>query len=137
MFLEEAAGKTNKELMIRMPTHFIDIVTTTAIIEVKMISRNFVFTPLLTPKILSKLTIKRLLKMNIHIIITHIKTMARRIISFGVMPRISPMRKFEYLLKLLFIESSTIPMATPVDEKTPIIVSIDELFVFFTIIMAA
>ena len=64
IFLAEAPGSTNKELIIRSPTQLTVRVTTTAIVHVNRISINNVLIPRLFAREVFKLVISSLLKIK-------------------------------------------------------------------------
>ena len=101
IFLAEAPGSTNKELIIRSPTQLTVRVTTTAIVHVKSISINSVLMPRLFAKEVFKLVISSLLKIKYHKIITAINTNISSSISEPVMLSKSPTKYEENLLRLL------------------------------------
>ena len=92
IFREEAAGKINKELIIRIPTHWIEIVTMTAIIMANKYSYKRMLIPLLLARDWLILARRSLLKITIHKAITTIKTMLRVSKSDGLILNKSPIR---------------------------------------------
>jgi len=138
IFLAEAAGSIRSEFISRMPTQRIDTVTTTAISNVNAISALKVFMPLLAAKEVLILVTRRLLYIANHNRIAIAIVANSIIISISDMPSKSPMRKDVYLLNPphLPIDKTTTPNATDAEEKTPIIVSGEEIFDFFTKVIA-
>ena len=90
MFLLEAAGKINKELIIKIPIHLIDNITIVAIKITNKFSINCTLIPLLFAKETLTEIPKSLLKHTSQkaTIITAINN--KNIISFGIILSISP-----------------------------------------------
>lgn len=120
-----AAGRIKKELMIKMPTHCIDIVTITAVTIQNSVSTWRTGIPLLRASVGLTLSRRNLLNMAVQRTTMAAKANMSRQISLGVMLNRSPMRKRENLAKPPPRESITMPSATIVADTAPITVSVE------------
>ena len=127
-----AAGSIKNELIIKSPTHCMDTVTITAITMVKSISILNTGIRLLFARDLFILIITSGLNNTIQKIRTAINTPSKIVISDGVILKRSPIKKDEYFANPPPLERITVPMATDADEKTPIIVSVEDVLFLFT-----
>src|SRR5690606_40599394 len=96
-FREAAAGSTISEFIIRSPTHWIVIVTTTAMETVNSISTRSVLIPRLAASDWLMLTSSALLKISTQRVTTAANKTNSSIISSGLTLRMSPTRYDEYL----------------------------------------
>ena len=90
MFLLAAAGKISNELINNIPIHLIEIITIIAINTTKMLSINFVLTPLLFAKVVLILVTFNLLKVKYQNTATAINAKNKYNISVELILKISP-----------------------------------------------
>jgi hypothetical protein len=133
MLRAEAAGRISREFIISNPTHWIEMVTMTAIRILKRISIRRTFKPRLRAKDEFILTSNNLLNINTQKSREPKATNISMISSLGLMLNMSPIRKREYLVNPPPRERITIPKATAVEENTPIIVSAEVVVEALTI----
>ena len=126
-FLDDAAGRVSSELIIKIPTHFIDKDTIEDTNIINNVLYSLKFTLLLIAKSLLKLEIKKSLNRKIQKSIESKNIINKNRISLFFIDKISPIKKLEYFERPPFIVINKIPSDNPIDEKTPIIVS-DEDF---------
>ena len=110
---------------MRIPTHLIESITTSAVNTANRFSISLTLKPLVFARVTSIEIAFILLKHTNQNTISAANSTTRYIISFLVMLSISPTSRLEYLLKLPPLERIASPTATASEENTEMIVSAD------------